>query len=339
MQTKENAWLRLKGEYEYNNGTPYVEYLLLRDAPHIPATRSSANPRHGIAGDVIRVEDDDELTPFELRRNGKCIGDPEWWMVRDLFDGLPSPLDTWAPEEAKAPTGRGLLGRTEVVLSNREIVKEAWVFLREPEIKPTALYKVVPVRAGSVIGKCPGTVEGRFYQWRLWSALGEAPQPIGDHDACGYLALDRLERDARYDRARAAVASLHRGAAYLERDVLDLRAGDVVVQGWEPPAFGGLVAPLTLEHYGALRAEYDAGKTPLTELLPFIRPWSTATGTIRDKKTWRLRRRVWTTGLWRVRFPSRSPVSRPVVASNDVAALFELLAQVGGRMPKGDARA
>ena len=48
---------------------------MLVDVPEIPVTRvSDAKAMHAIKGDVLREDDDDELTPFELRRNGKRIG-------------------------------------------------------------------------------------------------------------------------------------------------------------------------------------------------------------------------------------------------------------------------
>jgi hypothetical protein len=343
MAATENGYLRLKGDYEYNNGTPYREYVLLRDVPAIPATRIDVSPHHAIAGDVIRCDDDDELTPFELLRNGKRIGDPEWWMLRDLFDGLPSPLDTWAPKE-EATTARGLLKSQQLVLESGTIVYPGWMFLREPEIKPLALYKAVPVRAGSFIGKYRRQVQNKWYDWQLWSEKGAEPQPIDERDAEAYIALDDLEREPRYDRARRVVAGLkhHGGAAFVEYDVLDLKKGDVIVRGRERPEIGGCVAPLTLTHYEALRARRDdeEGDAPLTELRPFTLPYATVDGFIRDRKTWGTRKRVWTPRLWRVRLPPRSPVSRPVVASSDVGAIFELLASVGGRMPaegRGDA--
>ena len=39
-------------------------------------------------------------------------------------------------------------------------------------------------------------------------------------------------------------------------------------------------------------------------------------------------------GLWPAPPAAHEPVSRPIVASSDAGALFELLAQVGGRMPR-----
>ena len=86
--TKENRYLRLKFDGEYDNGDHYKDFELLVDVPEIPADRSDVEPRHAIKGDVLRERYDDESTPFELRRNSKRIGDPEWWQVRHLFAGL-----------------------------------------------------------------------------------------------------------------------------------------------------------------------------------------------------------------------------------------------------------
>lgn len=94
-ESPENQYLRLKGEYEYDNGDPYKDWLLKVDAPEIPVGRTqNADPMHAAEGDVLRERDADELTPFQLRRGGSRIGDPEWWQVRHLFEGL---------EEGKAP--------------------------------------------------------------------------------------------------------------------------------------------------------------------------------------------------------------------------------------------
>jgi hypothetical protein len=87
--TKQNRFLRLKGEHEYSDGDPYRDWELLQDVLSIPASgRGDIHPRHAIKGDVLRELDDDELTPFQLRRDGRRIGDPEWWQVRHLFEGM-----------------------------------------------------------------------------------------------------------------------------------------------------------------------------------------------------------------------------------------------------------
>ena len=103
--TTENRYLRLKFDGKYDNGDPYKDFELLADAPEIPADRSDVEPRHAIKGDVLRERYDDELTPFELRRNGKRIGDPEWWQVRHLFIGLHEGQEGESPEPETADPG------------------------------------------------------------------------------------------------------------------------------------------------------------------------------------------------------------------------------------------
>ena len=109
--TKENAYLRLKFDGEYDNGDQYKDFELLVDVPEIPVTRSDAEPRHVIKGDVLRERYGDELAPFELRRDSKRIGDPEWWQVRHLFVGLKDGVgeDT----EPEPPPALRLLGDCE----------------------------------------------------------------------------------------------------------------------------------------------------------------------------------------------------------------------------------
>lgn len=95
---KSNKYLRLKGNHEYDNGDPYTDFELLVDVPEIPVTRvDGLDPMHAAKGDVLRERYDDELTPFQLRRNGRRIGDPEWWQLRHLFHGLKN----WEPDPEK----------------------------------------------------------------------------------------------------------------------------------------------------------------------------------------------------------------------------------------------
>lgn len=89
LTEQRNRFLRVVHEGQFSGGDRYKDFELLVDAPEITATRSLATPQHAVKGDKLRErEDDDDLTPFELRRDGKRIGDPEWWQVRHLFDGL-----------------------------------------------------------------------------------------------------------------------------------------------------------------------------------------------------------------------------------------------------------
>ena len=88
-KTTENRYLRMKFAGQYDSGDPFKDFELLVDVPEIPVTRlSDVVPRHAIKGDVLRERYGDNLTPFELRRGSKRIGDPEWWQIRHLFDGL-----------------------------------------------------------------------------------------------------------------------------------------------------------------------------------------------------------------------------------------------------------
>ena len=99
-KTTENRYLRLKFEGEYRSGDSFRDFELLVDAPEVPVTRLiDVKPRHAIKGDVLRERHDDNLTPFELCRGSKRIGDPEWWQVRHLFVGL--------DDRADEPEGHG----------------------------------------------------------------------------------------------------------------------------------------------------------------------------------------------------------------------------------------
>jgi hypothetical protein len=79
---QQNEHLKLVREDTYRGGEAYRDWELLRDAPGIRALK----------GDILREEDDGDLTPFCLKRAGRDIGSPEWWQVRHLFAGL----ETWS---------------------------------------------------------------------------------------------------------------------------------------------------------------------------------------------------------------------------------------------------
>ena len=84
-----NRFLRLKRDDTYSNGDRYRDFELLVDVPELPVSRDiTVDPPHAIKGDILREEPGDRLTPFELRRNGHRIGDPEWWQLEHLFEGL-----------------------------------------------------------------------------------------------------------------------------------------------------------------------------------------------------------------------------------------------------------
>lgn len=65
--------LRFMREGEYSNTRDrFRVYEFTADCPTVVA-RHDASPPHAVAGDQLWVEDD-ELTPYRLKRNGKEIG-------------------------------------------------------------------------------------------------------------------------------------------------------------------------------------------------------------------------------------------------------------------------
>ncbi len=322
-----NRFLRLKGEYEYSDGDPYTDFELLVDAPEVPATRVRATPAHAVRGDVLRERYDDEVTPFELRRNGKRIGDPEWWQVRHLFEGLDR------NGEKKAAAGRpGLLEPGFISTKADKTRREAHIFTRAAEVG------TIKVEKGGGFLYWPGTHGAdRWSEWWIYpvAADGALPVQLDTRAARACVEQDRIERDPKYDRPRRLASAMIQRTAFLEAAVMDLRAGDLIV--WtedRPEKLGGMVAPLTLDHYEALRSLEDDGKDPVTDLAP-LKWWDGVRRFLRDRKRWGRRLTVWQPRLWRVRFPEAEHVSRTITAASDEAAIFELLCQVGGRMPVG----
>lgn len=140
----ENRYVRLKFEGQYNNGDPYKDFELLVDAPEIPATKSAVQPRHAIKGDVLRECDDDESTPFALRRDGKRIGDPEWWRIRHLFVGLGQD-DRPGLEEV------GVLGALRALIPEGPCKEESGSLLWYDAFYATKVIDGTPIREGDFL--------------------------------------------------------------------------------------------------------------------------------------------------------------------------------------------
>lgn len=312
--TTENRFVRLKGQYERRNGDAYLEYELRVDAPEVPATRGDANPPHAIAGDVLREDEDRD---WQLRRDGQRIGDPEAWQVRHLFEGI-------SREASSAAAGRSpLLFYTTLIFESGKRLK-GWEFERAPDHQPRN-GDMPEIQSGGCLVQHPGG------GWQLYPEIPGSGYPVDTATAEGFLTLNRLESDARYDRPRRLVSGLnHRGAAHLEANVGDLRVGDILVHGEPRPEIGGAVVGLTMDHYEALRCLVDDGQEVVTDLFPFR--FNSVGAFLGDRRKWGRGLKVWRPRLWRVRCPVEV-VSEPIQAASDDVALFELLYSVGGRMP------
>jgi hypothetical protein len=124
-------------------------------------------------------------------------------------------------------------------------------------------------------------------------------------------------------------------AGELTRDVPEIgaRRGDLLVSRWfgtlqEEPR--GRVRWLTMEDYAALEA------LP-REAVRDYREHYGPSYIIRDRRRWGKRLKVWHSRLALVR-PWQPETVEPIEASSDDGAIFELLCEVGGRMPTGGAR-
>jgi hypothetical protein len=160
----------------FKSATPYLEYELLVDAPEVPATRSvSASPRHAIAGDVLLLQDDD-LTPVQLRRGGRRIGDPEWWQVRHLFDGL---ADPWAPCTAPETKAEGAPASQPAALQGSDAPDHVAQLSRyEGADLETARLMLELLRAS----QAAGVAIGWRYPWRRGEPIGVSVAMRADSD-------------------------------------------------------------------------------------------------------------------------------------------------------------
>lgn len=335
LATKANAFLRFVRSDTYRSGDRYRDFELLVDVPEVPVTDSEAPPPlHAAAGDILRENGTERrLTPFDLRRDGVEIGNPEWWMVRHLFEGILG--DGVTPAPSRRPS---LLRPATLALGkdNAGPEVEGYYFRRAPDGQPP----FVDVKAAK--GDFLYHDTGRSFNWHLfaWNGSKSALTPVTVHAGWVYQCVheDKLDKDPRFDAPRARVRSLptNVAVALLERPREDMRPGDLIVMGEEgAAALGGSVAPLSRDHQEALRAALDADKNVLTELRPFAGgPWghSAVVGFLEDRRRWG-RKSPARTKLWRVRLACPSSVSRPIEATSDDGALFELLIQCGGRMP------
>lgn len=93
-----------------------IEFVLTTDAPEVPATSLDATPAHAVQGDVIRQRPGNDLTPFELLRNGRRIGAPEPWQVQHALasarrraSATPSPVSLHIEARSDREAARALL--------------------------------------------------------------------------------------------------------------------------------------------------------------------------------------------------------------------------------------
>jgi hypothetical protein len=96
-ERKETPYLRLVREGEYGNtGEAFRVWELKVDCPEIRVFHvfGVGGKSYAQAGDELWEEPDDELTPYELKRGGKRIANPEHWLVRRLFENEGVPGET-----------------------------------------------------------------------------------------------------------------------------------------------------------------------------------------------------------------------------------------------------
>jgi hypothetical protein len=97
----------------------------------------------------------------------------------------------------------------------------------------------------------------------------------------------------------------------------------------------GRARPLSYTEYDLVRAAHErAGPRGL--VLPIVDDIGDGYGVLEflaNRRRWGARLSTWRSRLWLVKPIRPRVVSEPICARSDDAALFELLYQVGGRMP------
>lgn len=343
MSAQDTAALRFVREFEWANTLNRVRvFEFLRDCPEIPATRTEAIPPHAAAGDELWVEIDDDSSPFTLRRDRRAIGQPEAWQMEDYL-----PLLAEAPQggdpDPEEPTG--YLKRITVEFHGQEV--EGWQIQSGAPFRYPAGWFFYPWRGEFWIQKADGDPE-EFYR------------------AEDYLRADRVVRDPEL-REAIALVDAQEGRLTIELAVetipeTPIERGDVVIvkaRHAPLPQVRGRLVPLALEHYERVRTHFErcaSTHSPYrgrqvfctrteSDYLPIINISPIGFGNLdggaaeffANRVGWGKRRREWTPDVFVVK-RVRPEQAVPIQARSDDAALFELLAQVGGRMPQGGGR-
>jgi hypothetical protein len=353
----QNAHVRLLKADTYQDGEPYRDWELLRDCPEIPATRYKAEPPHGVAGDVLREErDEDDLTPFRLKRDGRTIGSPEWFQVRHLFDGIPVG-EEWEVDDTSA-NGAGILEQTPGHLS--------WTFTRPVRFahilaQPGASFMKFNDGHGPVLDTTLATSPCSHRRFERGNGAVEDELKPGRYEMTSFeadllLRLDRIERTPHLVRGlRAFGISDYTGEHYGYPDLAyvvkpiagtSIRPGDVMVADCSRDRLRGVPGSIQPVDRGGMEAIRAAWEDAEDDLWEFFTPMlgfhykDHVARLVRNRTRWGMRAKVWSPKLHIVRFLRPEPVvSHPIAASCDDAALFELLCQVGGRMAKPENRA
>lgn len=354
------AVLRFKKADEWaNTGDTFRVWEFVVDCPEIPATRTDASPAHAIAGDELWQDDDDEDRPLRLRRAGRTIGSPERWQIEHLFP-LPTPDQPAADDEPAA----GLLYPHPISFRGQTV--EAWEVVAK--VKHPCRMDLVP---GSMMFRHEGTTyvvlpDGTIYGGRHGPHKYDMERTVYDDLLRWHFALidpaqvEALRRVPLRDGHHQPVGGV--GLAVDDIPGTPIEAGDTILITRRPDTIDprGRLVPLTVEHFERIRDHYAAcgcwiplqrgcyrtfevsegGHLPIVHITP--REWwhtgyAEPEHFFSDRKKWGARRKVQTPLAYVVK-PIRPSAAQPVSASSDAAAIFELLSQVGGRMPAGGAR-
>ncbi len=244
-----------------------------------------------------------------------------------------------------APTGigDGLLEPQRVTRGGE--FHEGWVFLRPGH------WFLRNSQAGDLLIQLPGrSPVTRYVEFHPWSVMEYDPHREHWLESFGLptavaddlLRLDAVERTPRYRDALLHVRSSFFGFVfyYVEVDIADLRQGDLLAlrnPGLSPRACeaAASITPVGQETLDGLRSKVrTTGEIPLSDITPLPSgDWNAPTKQFRDGRY--IRRMLQPGVLVRIR-PWNETVSEPIRADSDEAALFELIASVGGINTRSD---
>lgn len=322
-------YLELIGEEDGNR-----RWRFLTVCPEVLAGRSvNVSPPYAVEGDELSEDQTDgDATPYRLWRGNQQIGNPEHWQVRHLLPAsAPTPAARETSELVRVDVV-GYLRRFTVsfdTTTGKRVSAEAWEVLDGAPL-PHPAGTILLVWNYEEYTKRPGS--GTWDEAKRWTVR---------------YWIEDSQRLAGVDWRAARARILEEGCRSVgiaARAIpgTPVEAGDAIVidpQG-VPPRVRGRIVPLTLEGHHGVRAAFDAASYrdwPIVDShIDADRFWRTPTEYFRDKKRWGLKRKVWTPYAFVVK--GVHPSERwSVRANSDDAAIFELLSEVGCRMPAGAA--
>lgn len=311
--------LKLKVEVEYSSGERFRVYEFTQDCPEIRASRAGECPMHAVAGDELWTREDD-LTPYMLKRAGQTIGHPEYWVVAPY---LPVAQVKPSPRPSAAA---GILDAIRLRFEGEDVC--GWMLTKTTECYPWGVFE-----RGTLFSQ----VAGEYYERR----------PGGD-TVRSYVAKHfvRAHETAIHPERSAALSNISfdghfRGRVFFAYEPIagtNIDSGDLILlrRDLDGLTIRGRVTPLTRGDYEQIKAYLSGNPSdPPADISPFGAVdyyFHSLERYFGDRRRWGLRAKPWQPRAFVVK-PMLPERTEPIEAASDAAAIFELLSQVGGRMP------